>query len=114
MQNKQKETKSCAIYLNYRSMDDSVKLLMQLDECLQIARKNGYKAVQEFKDVGNDINPFKRNGFSQLLKYVAENQISAIVIASANTLSTDYAIFLKVEKILEMNGVKLICAKFII
>ena len=114
MRNKQKEIKSCVIYQNYRGIDDSNELLMQLDECLQVARKNEYKAVKEFKDVGNDINPFKRNGFTQLLKYVAENQISAIVIASANTLSTDYAIFLKVEKILEMNGVKLICSKFII
>ena len=114
MQNKQKETKSCTVYLRYPTQGDSVKLLMQLDECLQIARKNGYRTVKEFKDIGDDINPFKRNGFTQLLKYVAENQISAIVIASDNTLSTDYAIFLKVEKILEMNGVKLICTKFII
>lgn len=107
--------RKCVIYVRcssntqVHSQDDDVNMLMQFDQCQQIAKKRGLKPIKMFQDSQKDANPLDRPGFNSLINYIKVNKVFAVIVVSIDRLTRNFPMYLKIEKLLNKKNVKLIC-----
>jgi DNA invertase Pin-like site-specific DNA recombinase/predicted RNA-binding Zn-ribbon protein involved in translation (DUF1610 family) len=79
-----------AIYARKSSTDVGKQILSidsQLREMRDLARRNGYKIIREFEDVGSAHTPYGRDGFAEMMKEVSDGKIKGILAWKADRLA---------------------------
>ena len=71
---------------------------------------NGYTLLEEFSDAaisGTDVS--NRYGFQDMIRYISENRVDAVVVYTRDRFSRNISDFLNYLEILELHDCRLIC-----
>jgi site-specific DNA recombinase len=91
-----------------QAQDDRFSLAAQKRLCKEYAQNNNIEIVKIFEDAGKSATNMNRLSLRNMLDFVIENSINAVLIQDTDRISRDVVDHLTIRTLLEKNNIKLI------
>ncbi|MBD3362319.1 hypothetical protein GF362_01210, partial [Candidatus Dojkabacteria bacterium] len=85
-----------------------LSLPFQKDKCNEYAEKNGYVVMQEFEDAGKSARTANRPALLEMISYISNRKINAVIVHKSDRLSRDMADFWTMRKMFKDKEIKLL------
>lgn len=103
----QKEIKPSIVYARISTNDSKQNIKQQIDYCKKWAVENNFNVLKVFKDkkTGKTDN---RNGYQRMLKYLADEPTTNLIVQDTDRLSRNYYDAVEFERFIIENKINLI------